>query len=80
MKFDKYLGMAMKPEWSGEYIAYNDMKRFLIEMNEMERTASKFAGDTPCQPSLSQIEEEFFHVSKIVITFQEFVLTFLEAL
>ena len=62
MKFAEYLEMNITPEWSAEYMAYNDLDLFLDELtgqilpsNEIDRNESR-------QPSFPPIDEAFFQV------------------
>lgn len=64
MKFGEYLQMNLTSEWCSQYILYEDLKEFLVEV------ASKAPSITVTNPRLSRqqyfllADEEFFRVRK----------------
>lgn len=70
MKFSEYLLKNRTPEWSSQYIEYDEMKRILHEsLNEAKRL-SNFDNNAVREQYFLFIDEKFFHVSLTCINFQ----------
>lgn len=62
MKFGEYLEMNITPEWSGEYMAYNDLDLLLHESTGQILPSNENNQNESRQPYFPPIEEAFFEV------------------
>ena len=62
MKFGEYLKLNITPEWSAEYMAYNDLDLLLHESTEQTLTIDEIERNELRQLPSPPIEEAFFQV------------------
>jgi SPX domain protein involved in polyphosphate accumulation len=64
MKFGEHLRMHLTPEWSSQYIAYEDMKELFMEVISKTPSIDENNQNSARQQYFLLADEEFFQVRK----------------
>mgnify|MGYP002378791976 CR=1 FL=1 len=65
MKFAEHLSAHITPEWSSQYIRYDDMKELLAQAVEKARIFVDENDDETSEQFFRRIDEQFFRVKSL---------------